>query len=336
MTSPTATAGGDPLAATSRRLITSIEELVDPVATAHMYPMVVHAGPIRAELISARVGGVMTSMGEYSFPLATRGESLEGRVAFAVLSPRMSSVQMNGQPMTSGVARVFGGATEVAAAGGPVQFVTISFDPADLEREARQLGVEVVLPGRGKSGLMPVVDGVRLRRVLSDVRTSVRETGRSASSVAQADEAADALIEIAVRSLVADHDGEVREPHAHLNCVRVVRACEEFAAAAHYQSVTLTGLCGAAGVSERRVRQAFYDCFGMSPTAYLRIAALNEVRRELVEGPPMHDAVTRAAADFGFWHLSRFAGQYRALFGESPSTTVSHRATRTRASAEIE
>ena len=94
----------------------------------------------------------------------------------------------------------------------------------------------------------------------------------------------------------------------------------------HYQSVTLAGLCGAAGVSERRVRQAFYDCFGMSPTAYLRIAALNEVRRELVEGPPMHDAVTRAASDFGFWHLSRFAGQYRALFGESPSTTLAHRA----------
>ena len=294
-----------------------------------MAPMVVHAGPIRAEFISAQVGGVMTSMGEYSFPLATRGESLDERVGFAVVSPRMSSVQMNGQPMTREVARVFGGATEVAGAGGPLEFVTISFRPADLEREARDLGLDFDLPSRGKSHLMAVVDGVRLRRLLSDLKTSVRETGRSASSVEEADEIAEALIEIAVRSLANDHGGDVQRPHVHLNCVRVVRACEEFATDMHYQSVTLAGLCGAAGVSERRVRQAFYDCFGMSPTAYLRIAALTEVRRELVEGPPVHDAVTRAASDFGFWHLSRFAGQYRALFGESPSATVAHRATRT-------
>jgi AraC family transcriptional regulator, ethanolamine operon transcriptional activator len=290
--------------------------------------MVVHAGPIRAEFISAQVGDIIASMGEYSFPLATRGESLDERVGFALVSARMSSAQMNGQPMTSGVARVFGGAAEVAGAGGPLQFVTISFRPADLERGARQLGVEVDLPSRGKSDSIVVVDEVRLRRVLRDLRTSVRETGRSAASVEEAERIADALMEIAVRSLASDRDGDVRKRHVRPNCARVVRACEEFAASANYQGVTLAGLCGAAGVSERRVRQAFYDCFGMSPTAYLRVAALNEVRRELVEGAPRHDAVTRAAADFGFWHLSRFAGQYRALFGESPSTTVAQRSTR--------
>ena len=61
---------------------------------------------------------------------------------------------------------------------------------------------------------------------------------------------------------------------------------------------------------------------GLSPTAYLRAAALREVRRRLLEDPFAHDPVTRAASEFGFWHLSRFAGQYRAQFGESPSETV--------------
>ena len=325
MPSPTTATGGDALAATSRRLITSIDEFVDPVATAHMSPMVMRPGSIRAELISAQVGGVMTSMGDYSFPVATRGESLDERIGFAVVSPRMSSAQMNGEPIIPGVARVFGGAAEVAAAGGPSQFVTISFHPAALERMARELDIEIDLPSRGKSESRAVVDEVRLRRVLRDVRRSVRETGKSASSVAEADEIADALVEIAVRSLAIDRGGDSRTPHVERNCVRVVKACEEFAAAMQYQSVTLAGLCAAAGVSERRLRQAFYDCFGMSPTAYLRIAALNEVRRALVEGAPTRDAVTRAASDFGFWHLSRFAGQYRALFGESPSTTLALR-----------
>ena len=105
----------------------------------------------------------------------------------------------------------------------------------------------------------------------------------------------------------------------------IVRTCEEYAAASHYQSVTLADLCRASEVSERRIRHAFYDCYGMSPTAHLRIAALNEVRRALLEESPIRDAVSRAASDFGFWHLSRFAGQYRALFGESPSETYARR-----------
>jgi AraC family ethanolamine operon transcriptional activator len=70
------------------------------------------------------------------------------------------------------------------------------------------------------------------------------------------------------------------------------------------------------------VRGAFYDVYGASPTAQLRRFALLEVRRALFEGSAARDAVTRIATDYGFGHLSRFAGQYRAAFGESPSATV--------------
>ena len=97
--------------------------------------------------------------------------------------------------------------------------------------------------------------------------------------------------------------------------------------------MTLADLCEASGVSERRVRSAFYECYQMSPTAYLRVTALNAVRRELVQGPHLRGAVSHAATDWGFWHLSRFAAQYRALFGESPRHTLSHRAGRRQASA---
>jgi AraC family ethanolamine operon transcriptional activator len=120
---------------------------------------------------------------------------------------------------------------------------------------------------------------------------------------------------------------------ARLTSARIVRTCEDYARKWRYQDVTLAGLCAASGVSERRVRSAFYECYQMSPTAYLRVAALNAVRRELVEGPRLRDAVSHAATDWGFWHLSRFAAQYRALFGESPRHTLSHRADRPRATA---
>ena len=102
----------------------------------------------------------------------------------------------------------------------------------------------------------------------------------------------------------------------------IVDACTAYAERVRYQGVTMLALCAVSGASERRVRDAFYECCGMSPTAYLRIAALREVRNALLARPEARDAVTRAAADLGFWHLSRFAGQYRAQFGESPRETV--------------
>ena len=109
---------------------------------------------------------------------------------------------------------------------------------------------------------------------------------------------------------------------ARHSSTHVVRACMQYAASVQFHRVTLADLSAVSGVSERSVRNAFADCHGMSPTAYLRIAALTEVRRTLLEGPPARDAVTRAATDFGFWHLSRFASQYRELFDEAPSETV--------------
>ena len=136
-----------------------------------------------------------------------------------------------------------------------------------------------------------------------------------------------------MRSLAGDSSRSSPYQSARLTSARIVRTCEDYARKWRYQDVTLAGLCEASGVSERRVRSAFYECYQMSPTAYLRVAALNAVRRELVEGPRLRNAVSRAATDWGFWHLSRFAAQYRALFGESPSHTLSHRTDRPQAAA---
>ena len=44
--------------------------------------------------------------------------------------------------------------------------------------------------------------------------------------------------------------------------VHIVWACVRYAASVRYQRVTLNDLSEAAGVSERRVRDAFRDCHG--------------------------------------------------------------------------
>jgi AraC-like DNA-binding protein len=45
-------------------------------------------------------------------------------------------------------------------------------------------------------------------------------------------------------------------------------------------------------------------------------------RRELLAADPAQTSVTRIANQWGFTHLSRFAGRYQTVYGENPSTTL--------------
>jgi AraC family ethanolamine operon transcriptional activator len=86
--------------------------------------------------------------------------------------------------------------------------------------------------------------------------------------------------------------------------------------------VSIAQLCQVAGVSERSLRNAFYDVRGMSPKRWAVRARLAEVRRALSDANGTRGAVTTIATDYGFFELGRFASTYRAAFGETPSATL--------------
>ena len=88
------------------------------------------------------------------------------------------------------------------------------------------------------------------------------------------------------------------------------------------RKIRLAQLSTIAGVSERSLRNAFYHVCTTSPKRYLKLWQLHEVRRALrgAERPPL--SVTDVATLHGFFELGRFAGEYKALFGEAPSQTL--------------
>lgn len=88
------------------------------------------------------------------------------------------------------------------------------------------------------------------------------------------------------------------------------------------EPVSIDDLCAAMNTSRRYLEYAFADAFGTSPSRYLRLMRLHQVRSRLkVSGG--QTTVTNEALRLGFNHLSLFTTQYKNAFGECPSLTLS-------------
>jgi AraC-like DNA-binding protein len=116
-------------------------------------------------------------------------------------------------------------------------------------------------------------------------------------------------------------DGKALSP----NRTKVMARFEDFLAANQYEPVYVAQICAATGVSGRTLRTCCQEVLGMSPVHYLWLRRMHLARQALLRAEPANTTVTAIATDHGFWELGRFSVEYRALFGESPSTSLRHR-----------
>jgi len=129
-----------------------------------------------------------------------------------------------------------------------------------------------------------------------------------------------ALLEAVVRCLntgKAGADRSALRQHA-LIMRRFHRMVEENAD----QALFIPQVCRAIGTSERTLRVCCEEQLGVSPKRYLLTRRMHLVRRALWEGAATTKTVTEVATRYGFWELGRFAGEYKSLFGESPSAAL--------------
>ena len=103
---------------------------------------------------------------------------------------------------------------------------------------------------------------------------------------------------------------------------QVVRQAIEYTMANPGEPVTVADLCTQLNISRRMLNYCFQDTLGTNPVTYLRSLRLNGVRRDLRQALPPEQQIRDIAYKWGFWHLPRFAAEYKALFGELPSATV--------------
>lgn len=103
---------------------------------------------------------------------------------------------------------------------------------------------------------------------------------------------------------------------------RIVRKAEERFADTQEGRVSLADLCQAAGVGKSALYEAFHFVCGQAPMEYFHKRKLTAARSALIASILEPGAVKQAARGAGFTELGRFSSQYRKLFGELPSVTL--------------
>ena len=136
----------------------------------------------------------------------------------------------------------------------------------------------------------------------------------------------------------AAHGLEQQLLHAVIECLSAGPAAEEAPAARRHRGILarfeelldagsfrrMTDICAALGVSHRLLRACCEAHLGMSPGRYRRRRGMQQVHRALRSGDPQTTTVAAVAERYGFRDPGRFAGLYRAAYGELPSETLRH------------
>ncbi len=115
---------------------------------------------------------------------------------------------------------------------------------------------------------------------------------------------------------------DYREEVAYRRAYSIVQRAREFIECPAIESITVLDVCRNIGVSRRTLQNSFEKILQISPISYMRMIRLNRARALLSGATPVAGLVGNVAAQCGFWHLSKFAQDYRNMFGERPSETL--------------
>jgi AraC-like DNA-binding protein len=88
------------------------------------------------------------------------------------------------------------------------------------------------------------------------------------------------------------------------------------------RAIRVAEICTALDVSERLLRSLCAEHLGMGPISYDRLRRMSLVRHTLRRVDGDETSVSAVARRYGFRSPGRFAVNYRAAFGDSPSTTL--------------
>lgn len=280
-------------------------------------------GRLTATISQVATPSVLVSHASFDKSFVQRGASPPGVQTFGLMETGSAGVRWCSRPFMDDGMAVFARTGEYESVSGP------DFDCHSIaiaEPLLAQAYEALELPGlEGGDARIMTCDA----EAVEDARRAIRRVHEVAASglgpralAALRDELENEVPVRLVKTLAAGR-GEVSPPAFGTRELAIRRALP-FIESQRDELITISDLCQATRLSRRTLHYAFKEHFGVTPKAYLTAIRLEAVRRELVPGaPPVK--VADVANRWGFWHMGRFASDYRRHFGELPSKTLRRR-----------
>ena len=283
---------------------------------------VTEPGDFIAKLI--RIDLHRLSMQRFSdnLPLISHITGWSGRAVFAFRTRSGPSLLSSGAEMLpTNIVRYSEGQSYFRRSAGFALYGSISMPVAEIVSVgAAMAGLDLTPPEHPLVLTPPPSAMTRLQRLHS----AAGQLAEDVPEVIAHPEAARGLEQRVIEALVGSlHQGAAGEDRAaqrnhSLVMRRFRRALEEDPS----QPLYIAELCKMIGVTDRTLEVCCQEQLGMGPKRFLLLRRLHLARRTLRETAPDATTVSGVATQYGFWHFGRFAGEYRCLFGESPSATL--------------
>ena len=254
-------------------------------------------------------GDVSVMCGEFGFPVATSGDVAGGALVVA-LQLEDGPGSWNGEDFSPDRAWIYEPGSEhvgvgrAKPGGRPPRFATISLPAADERHGGSTRATSIVNADRVRALRAVLLDGV------ASARSGALDAGRALWAGRELTQIIDELRSDKVGARVD-----------RTSAWWITDECRALAESLGPLPSTID-LAAGVGVSDRWVRAAFREVFGVSPSAYFRAIAIEGARRDLRLARPESTSVTEVATRWGFWHLGRFSSTYLAYIGELPSATL--------------
>lgn len=279
--------------------------------------------------VSSRVaGGVTIAHASTQFPMVGRAVIPDDTIYVALVTSAPPGTRWCGMDLEDSSLLLYGPGSEhsgVSPAGVESTFATVSIQ--ELEESAEHSEIDIRVPERGRVvSPSPTPDARMLAEMLRGNGDQLNDGGLSPEN--------DDIL-WSIGTMLAGGSGAGPNVRRRMIDSRSIAfAAVDYVITQELMAdvggvvgrrPTIPELCSVVHSSERRLRNAFYDTFGVAPLRFFRLRSMTLARRRLLQAKERDETVPEIAISLGYDHISRFASYYSDVYGESPSATVATR-----------
>jgi AraC-like DNA-binding protein len=292
----------------------------EALQTAHCRSTVIEAGRFLGRVAARDLGEIRVCRGESNLSQITLVEPHAGRVVVGFIPGLNSGTFVSGTevPRNSLVVR---GARRghVERSLGPSSWATISL-PAAIWAQVEKSRTAMMGPEGRLELVMPSAHSMQRLLRLHTIALAARAPGGAGNlEAAMERELEGALVDALADCLV--YSSYAASPLGQGCHDMIVMRFSRLLETRPQHCFQVAQVCETLKIASRTLRAACHEHLGMGPKRFVDLRRLHLVHQTLMTCNPSHTTVTGVATDHDFWELGRFAGAYKALFGELPSTT---------------